>query len=106
MKTTTRQHYRQRLLKVMDYIHQNLERDLDVNALAEVAMMSPYHFHRIYREMAKETVNGTVRRLRLQQAAVCLIRDSTPIAAIARHFLYGSVEAFSRAFSQQFGRVC
>lgn len=105
MKTTTRQDYQRRLLKVMEYIHKNLDKDLDVNTLAEVALMSPYHFHRIYREMAKETVNGTVRRLRLQHAAMLLIRDETAISKIAKHLLYGSIEAFSRAFSQQFGET-
>lgn len=103
MKQTTSQSYRQRLTLVIDYIYDHLEHDLDVNTLAEVAMMSPYHFHRIYRELAQETVNGTVRRLRLQQAAADLIYSEQPLSNIAKKVSYGSLEAFSRAFTKQFG---
>ena len=103
MKQTTRQQYHKRLKAVVDFIAHNLERDCDVNTLADIACMSPYHFHRIYREMMKETVNATVRRMRLQQAAAALIRTATPVADIAKKFNYRSVEAFSRAFLQQYG---
>jgi len=99
-----RKTHRQRLLLVIDYIHDNLDSDLDVNTLAGVAMMSPYHFHRIYRELTHETVNATVRRLRLQRAAVDLIRSQQSLSEIARKVSYGSVESFSRAFTKQFGQ--
>jgi len=105
MKHATGQKYRQRLIRVIDYIHDNLDADLDVDKLAEVAMMSPYHFHRIYRLMTHETVNATVRRLRLHSAAVELIRSEKPLSEIATRLTYGSLEAFSRAFTKEFGQA-
>ena len=105
MKQTTSNSYKKRLIKVIDYIHANLEHDLDINTLANIACMSPYHFHRIYRELSHETVNNTVRRLRLQRAAVELIRSKQPISHIARLVSYKSIEAFSRAFTKQFGET-
>ncbi|MCU7905401.1 MAG: AraC family transcriptional regulator [Candidatus Thiodiazotropha sp. (ex Epidulcina cf. delphinae)] len=105
MKQTTRQNYRHRITKVIDYIHNNIGGDLSVNVLADIAVMSPYHFHRIYRELARETLNATIRRLRLQRAAVELIRSTQPISRIAKSVSYGSQEAFSRAFTQQFGET-
>ena len=103
MRETTSNSYRQRLTMVIDYIHNHFDTDLDVNTLADVAMMSPYHFHRIYRELAQETVNGTVRRLRLQRAAAELIRSDMSLTDIATKISYDSLEAFSRAFRKQFG---
>ena len=103
MKAQTRQNYRKRLIQVVDYIYQHIAEDLDVNTLADVALMSPYHFHRIYRQLANETINATVRRLRLQKAASLLIQTEQTIQQIATHVSYGSLEAFSRAFSKQFG---
>ncbi len=102
MKKATSANYRQRLTAVIDYIHDNINGTLDVNTLADVAFMSPYHFHRIYRELMQETVNATVRRLRLQKAAIDLIRTDQSIQTIAQGISYGSVEAFTRAFSKQF----
>ena len=103
MKETTGKTYRQRLTLVVDYIHEHFDGDLDVNTLAEVAMMSPYHFHRIYRQLAQETVNGTVRRLRLQRSAAELIRSNMSLTDIAKMVSYKSLEAYSRAFTKQFG---
>jgi AraC family transcriptional regulator len=105
MKQSTRISYRQRVTRVIEYIYNNLENDLSVDSLAEVAFMSPFHFHRIYRELAQETLNASIRRLRLQRAAVELIRSKQPIARIARQAAYGSQEAFSRAFTRQFGET-
>ncbi len=102
MKKTTGDNYRLRLTSVIDYIHNNINGDLGVNTLADVACMSPYHFHRIYRELMQETVNATVRRLRLQKAAIHLIRTDQSIHNIAQGLSYGSVEAFTRAFTKQF----
>jgi len=103
MKKTTSANYQQRLTMVIDYIHDNINGNLDVNTLADVAFLSPYHFHRIYREIMQEPVNATVRRLRLQKAAIHLIRTDKSLSTIAKEVSYGSVEAFTRAFTKQFG---
>ena len=103
MKPATGQDYRQRISRVVEHIHNNLDTQLNVNELADVAMMSPYHFHRIYRLMTHEAVNATVRRLRLQRAAGLLMRTKQPVSDVAGQLAYGSVEAFSRAFAKEFG---
>jgi len=64
MKKTTRQQYHKRLKTVVAFIADNLDQECDVNTLADIALMSPYHFHRIYREMMRETVSATVKRMR------------------------------------------
>ncbi|MCK5895731.1 MAG: AraC family transcriptional regulator [Cocleimonas sp.] len=105
MKQITGQNYRQRLTQVIDYIFNHLEGDLSVNTLAEIAFMSPYHFHRIYRGLAQETLNASIRRLRLQRAAMTLINSSQSILSIAKSVAYNSQEAFTRAFTQHFGET-
>ena len=104
MKFKTAENYRQRLTRVIDYMYQHLDRDLDVNTLADVAAMSPYHFHRIYRQVAQEPINTTVRRMRLQFAAAELLRTDSDLAVIANQVSYGSAEAFARAFKKYFGQ--
>lgn len=101
-KTLTLANYRDRVLTVVDYIWRNIERDVELNTLADVAHFSPYHFHRIYREMMHETVSTTVRRLRLHYAACQLLRTNNSVEAIAGTLGYGSGEAFSRAFSRAY----
>ena len=50
-RATTKQSYQQRLERVVRHISDHLDQDLEVNQLAEIVHFSPYHFHRIYREM-------------------------------------------------------
>ncbi|TMN93473.1 AraC family transcriptional regulator [Pseudoalteromonas phenolica] len=101
-KLVTKNQYEQRLLRVIDYIYEYVDGELDVNALADVACMSSYHFHRIYREFAGETINVTVRRMRLLKAAAYLVRSDLSQQQIAKQVGYGSVEAFNRAFSKHY----
>ena len=101
-KLVTKNQYEQRLLGVIDYIYEHVDGELDVNVLADVACMSSYHFHRIYREFAGETINVTVRRMRLLKAAAYLVRSNLSQQQIAKKVGYGSVEAFNRAFSKHY----
>jgi AraC family transcriptional regulator len=102
-KPETRMDYGRRIAKVTDHIAENLDENLTVERLAEVAHFSPFHFHRIYREAAGETLADTVRRLRLHRAAVELTRDDTPLERLARRAGYGTLAAFSRAFASDYG---
>lgn len=95
--------YGRRIARVTEHIAENLDTDLDVERLASVAHFSPWHFHRIYREATGETAADTVRRLRLHRAAVELTRDDAPLERVAKRAGYGTLAAFSRAFSTDYG---
>ncbi|MCV6576935.1 MAG: AraC family transcriptional regulator [Cohaesibacter sp.] len=95
--------YLNRIERVLLYLNDHLDDDLDLDKLADVACFSRCHFHRIYRGMMEETVIQTVRRLRLHRASGELIRSNSDIAHIAKQAGYGSLEAFSRAFKASYG---
>jgi AraC family transcriptional regulator len=95
--------YGRRVARVADHIADHLDDELDVERLAGVAHFSPWHFHRIYRETTGETVADTVRRLRLHRAAVELTRDDDALERVAKRAGYGTLAAFSRAFSADYG---
>lgn len=101
--TLTPNNHLSRVERVQSYIANHLDEDLDFDQLADIAAMSPYHWHRIYRSICGETATQTVRRMRMHRAAVELIRTSTDVNGIAKRAGYGSVEAFSRAFGSAYG---
>jgi AraC family transcriptional regulator len=103
MKTTTRETYTQRIARVQEYLADNLDKDLDFHRLAEEAFMSPFHFHRVYVAMMGETLEDTIRRRRLHQAAMKLLASSTAITKLANDGGYTSVQAFNRAFREAYG---
>lgn len=102
---TTQQSYRDRLNRVTAYLHANLESDIGIDALSDVACLSSYHWHRIYTAMSGETVAVTLRRLRLQRAADRLANSDMEIAKVAELAQYGSQDAFARAFREAYGQA-
>lgn len=95
--------YVKRLTRVTSFIYDHLDGDLDLNTLADVAALSPYHWHRIYQAVYGESVVATVKRLRLQRAAADLSRTSLSIEDIAARSGYESVASFNRVFKSSFG---
>jgi AraC family transcriptional regulator len=95
--------YEERLARVTAYIHDHLDEPLDLNRLAEVACLSPYHWHRIYHGIHGETAANAVKRLRLHRAAAELTHGDLPIAQVAERSGYPNVASFTRVFRDAFG---
>jgi len=108
MKLTLEQ-YRlnhQRMARVMHYLEAHLDTDLRLETLAEVAHLSRFHFDRFYTAKVRESPIATVRRLRLKRAYRMLEECPVmPIHELAGYSGYGSVAAFSRAFTRSFGHA-
>ncbi len=102
-KPITKEIYHEKVGRVVEYIHENLDADLSFETLAEIACLSPYHYHRIYRAIMGETVTQTIRRLRLQRAAGELIKNAVSITQIARQAHYQNTDSFTRKFSDAYG---
>jgi AraC family transcriptional regulator len=98
----SRSEYERRMNRVLDHIDRNLDAQLDLPALADVANFSRYHFHRIFAAWMGETIGDYVRRRRLEVAAHKLAAGAAVLdVALATGF--GSGEAFARAFKSRFG---
>ncbi|QEN90771.1 helix-turn-helix domain-containing protein [Labrys sp. KNU-23] len=95
--------YAARIERVMSHIADHLDDRLELDDLSDIACFSPYHFHRVFVAVTGETVAEAVRRLRLHRAAVELNRSQHALARIATRAGYGSVAAFTRAFSSAYG---
>ncbi|MDR7307250.1 AraC family transcriptional regulator [Rhodoferax saidenbachensis] len=95
--------YQDRLSRVTAYIHDHLAEDLGLDQLAEVAHLSPYHWHRVYHALNGETIAATIRRLRLHRASGYLANTQLLVAQVARKCGYPNVQSFTRAFGAAYG---
>jgi AraC family transcriptional regulator len=73
----TNKYYIERINKVIDYIEVNLDSKLLLAELAEVAMFSKYHFHRIFKNVTGENLNEFIKRMRMIKAYRFLQVDKT-----------------------------
>lgn len=95
--------YEARLRRVSAHIHEHLDEELDMDRLADIACMSSYHWHRIYRAIYGETLAVTVKRLRLHRAAGDIVRTNLSVGEIARRSGYPNLQSFNRIFKSVYG---
>ncbi len=95
--------HEQRMHRVLDHIHDHPAGDLSLDALADVAAMSRFHWHRVFRAVTGETVAQAVRRIRLHRAAVALLHGNGSLPKIARAVGYPNLASFTRAFTDAYG---
>jgi AraC family transcriptional regulator len=103
MKAITLQVYKQRLLRVLVHIQQQLDEPLSLEELARLAHFSPFHFHRVFKGMLGESVQSHIRRLRLERSATRLKSGDWPVTRIALDSGFETPEAYTRAFKGMFG---
>ena len=103
MRTITYNDYIQRINKVVAYINDHLDAPLDLKTLAEVAALSEFHFHRVFKALKGETIGAHITRLRLEATARLLRYTPLPIEEIAFNIGYETPASLSKAFKNQYG---
>src|SRR6516162_3143208 len=97
-KTQVNSEYAHRIDRVIDYLRENLDRQVKLEEMAKVACFSEFHFHRIFGAVAGETLNSFTNRLRLEKAARLLRYSDHSLTDIALDCDFSSSATFSRAF--------
>ncbi len=95
--------YKNRINKVFDFIDQNLDSKLTLEKISEVAYFSPYHFHRVFREISGETLNEYITRRRIEKSALDLIHKNDSHTEIFIRYGFNDSSSFSRTFKKFYG---
>src|SRR5450830_1504915 len=90
------------LAKSLWYIESHYAAPLSLQAIAQVGGASRYHLTRTFGLATGHSVMRYVRARRLSVAARALAQSAQDILAVALEAGYGSYEAFTRAFREQF----
>jgi AraC family transcriptional regulator len=96
---------RRRLSRVLDYIDANLEGDLTVDRLAEVACLSRFHFARAFKAAVGRSPHRHVSAKRLERAKAWLKRGDRPLVDIALSLQFSCQANFTRAFRRATGQT-
>ncbi|MEF1312114.1 AraC family transcriptional regulator [Vibrio mytili] len=91
-----------RIQKLLDYIHHNLESPLSVDEISQKSCWSRWQLQRVFQQHTGMTVASYVRALKLSLAAEKLIHSRERSLDIAIDVGFTSEIAFSRAFKQMF----
>jgi AraC family transcriptional regulator len=95
--------YIYRVNLVIDYIDANFTQEMSLKKLSRIASFSEFHFHRIFKAIAQETLAQYIQRIRIEKAAFQLLySNNKSITDIAFDCGFSSSQFFSRVFKERF----
>ena len=91
------------LNKALTYIEENLENEIDMVEVANIARSSEYHFKKMFSYLSGITLLEYIRRRRLTLAGIELGNHNTKVIDVAMKYGYHSPDSFAKAFYQLHG---
>jgi AraC family transcriptional regulator len=89
--------------KALWFMESRFRGEVSLDELSMVAGISRYHFAHVFAKATGQSAMRYMRGRRLTEAARMLANGGHDILTVALDFGYGSHEAFTRAFGDQFG---
>ncbi|MGL6198104.1 MAG: helix-turn-helix domain-containing protein [Lachnospiraceae bacterium] len=89
--------------KIIDYIENNLDCQLNLDEIAKEAGYSKFHLNRVFLDCVGCTIYKYIQMRRLTVAAEELVYTKKPIIEIAYEANYSSQQSFTFAFRQLYG---
>jgi len=89
--------------EVIAYIHKHIDEPLELSRLADIALYSPFHFTRIFKEKIGLPPLYYVSALRLQKAKDLLLQTNLTIRDIGLEIGQQSLGTFTTRFTERVG---
>lgn len=102
-KEETQNEYYRSIGRVLDYLNKHMEEHPDVDTLAGIARISPFHFHRVFKAVIGENVGEYGLRLRMNYVASQLRSTHATLEQLAQKTGYNGTSALSKAFKKHVG---
>ncbi len=100
----TQAEYIRRINKTIEYISQNIDKNICLEDAAKISHFSPFHFHRIFHSIVGDTLNEYISRKKMEKAANILVcKPELNITEVAEMGGFSSSANFSKAFKLYFG---
>jgi AraC family transcriptional regulator len=95
--------WRRRLERAASLLSGRLDDPPSLAEFASAAAVSPFHFHRIWRALTRETVGQTILRLRMEASQGLLLVKDASVTETATAIGFGTPQSFARAFRRHTG---
>ncbi|MDX2469136.1 MAG: AraC family transcriptional regulator [SAR324 cluster bacterium] len=92
----------ERMNRVIKYIEDYIDENLDIQRLSKVACYSEFHFSRLFRSFTGESIYGFKKRLLLERSIKHLLYSDENMTEISFKCGYDNQSSFNKAFKKQF----
>ncbi|MBM7074953.1 helix-turn-helix domain-containing protein [Micromonospora humida] len=100
---TMEDHSSRAVRRVIAEMHQNLGKQFSVDEMARTALLSKYHFCRVFHRVTGVSPGRFLSAIRFQRAKHLLLATSWSVTDISHQVGYASVGTFSARFSSSVG---
>jgi AraC family transcriptional regulator len=97
-RISTKEDYQKRVNIVIEYINNHLNKDIDLDILAEKSNFSKWHFQRMMKAYLGEPIGTYIMRVRVETAAKLLRYSEMSVSEIAYQVGYDVPSSLSKAF--------
>jgi AraC family transcriptional regulator len=94
---------REKLVRAVEYIQDQLGTDLTVSGIAQAVYMSPYHFTKLFKESTGQSPHQYVVEARVRKAKELLTTGKFTISEVAHHVGFADQSHLTRHFKRVFG---
>ncbi|NIJ13044.1 AraC-like DNA-binding protein [Saccharomonospora amisosensis] len=91
------------VLRSVRSMRENIGDEHSLRNLAQSALLSPYHFHRVFRQVTASTPARFVAACRMEEAKLLLANSSDNVTDICMQVGYSSLGTFTSQFSRLVG---
>jgi AraC-like DNA-binding protein len=102
VKASTREELFRRLQIAKEYMHSGGDERVSLQQVARESCLSPYHLHRSFREVFRQTPHEYLTALRLDRAR-SLLENGGKVIDVCIESGFTSTSSFSRLFRSRFG---
>lgn len=102
-KQVTKNIHHEAIDKLKSYIDRNLEKEIHIEELSNMANLSLFHLRRIFKNITGENIGSYIQRLRLEKVAHMIVSTDIPIHEITKQSNYQTKSSLSKAFQKHFG---
>ncbi|MBE7722817.1 MAG: AraC family transcriptional regulator [Lacrimispora celerecrescens] len=89
--------------KTLNYIEEHLNEEIQIEELAETAVLSLFYYQRLFARLVKTSVREYIKLRRLAKSLTMLRDKENRIMDIAMEYGFGSHVTFTRAFKETYG---
>ena len=92
----------QRIVAAKVYIDENYQNDIDLEMISRQALLSRFHFHRIFRQVYRHTPHQYLTRKRIDKARA-LLAQNRAVTDVCNEVGFESIGSFSTLFKKEIG---
>jgi len=92
-----------RLRRAIEFIRENMSRDLNLSEIANSTGMSPFHFARAFKQSTGVTPHQHLTKTRIEKAKQLLVQSDIPIVEVCYQVGFQSQSHFTTVFRKMTG---